>query len=672
MAALKKVKSNRNFWTVLLVCVALLMVLIGGARYVDSLRSGLMAQAIDNVLTVTRQQQQSFDVFISGDRERLHSFAGYFAKTASADSGEIKEKLSAFADVGASYTVINLSDGTYYNNMSDEIFRMDAETLKAYQSLTGEGVRNSYSSLYTQESMFGYYAHFTFADGVPAMIQKSYSGTKVSEEFSLSFYDGEGLGFVATGEGQIVLRSVDKSDRYPFDNVFDMLAYTPENQANIDKFIADVTNQETGVTILEGRGGDYIYTYVPIQSVENWYLISVVPSGAVMREADQIILSSRAMLLVFMALVAVFLTFYMLIWRNQRDMEEKNQEIKYREGQFDIFTTYLADSTDDIYILLDIDGRTVDYISPNVERLLGIPASEIEADPERINTASVSGGEYIGFETLSALKPGESLDPISAERINVKTQEHRWFRETAYCVSLQGRKKAIVYISDRTNERRAQDTLAEALDMAQVANKAKTTFLGSVSHDIRTPMNAIMGLTVLLREDARDPERVLEYTQRIDAASQHLLGLINDVLDMNKIEEGGTTLNISEINLAEIIDEMNIIIRPQTRARQQTFEIFASSFAHEHLLGDRTRINQILINILSNAVKYTQEGGRIEMSVTELPQVMPGYSHLRFIIKDNGQGMSEDYLKVIFDPFSREQNASTDKIQGTGLGMAIT
>ncbi len=221
-------------------------------------------------------------------------------------------------------------------------------------------------------------------------------------------------------------------------------------------------------------------------------------------------------------------------------------------------------------------------------------------------------------------------------------------------------------------EQQQKAILEDALHMAQAASEAKTSFLSSVSHDIRTPMNAIIGFLSLIQDDIDNPDLVREYVQRIDAASQHLLGLINDVLDMNKIESGSTTLNLVEVNLAEVIDEINTIIRPQAKEKNQTFDIFTSQLNFEHLLGDKMRINQILINLLSNSVKYTPENGTIEMRVDELPQVMDDYSRIRFTISDNGAGMSEDYLKVIFDPFTREDTKVTHEIQGTGLGMAIT
>ncbi len=221
-------------------------------------------------------------------------------------------------------------------------------------------------------------------------------------------------------------------------------------------------------------------------------------------------------------------------------------------------------------------------------------------------------------------------------------------------------------------EQEQKAILEDALHMAQAASEAKTSFLSSVSHDIRTPMNAIIGFLALMQDEVDNPDVIRKYVQRIDAASKHLLGLINDVLDMNKIESGSTTLNLAEMNLAEVIEEINTIIRPQAKAKNQTFEIFASHLNFEHLLGDKMRINQILINLLSNSVKYTPENGNIEMRVEELPQVVDNYSRIRFTVSDNGRGMSEDYLKVIFDPFTREETKVSNEIQGTGLGMAIT
>jgi len=358
--------------------------------------------------------------------------------------------------------------------------------------------------------------------------------------------------------------------------------------------------------------------------------------------------------------------------KDEQKWAKKDQEMQYQEQMFGLFDNFLSNNIDDIYMVLDAEGKKAEFVSSNIERLLGISWQTAMDDVGKLGRARYITGNSIDREDLTALEPGMSLEQMETERIHHMTGEHKWFCESVYCVLVQGNKKIVVYISDRTKEKQIQNTLSEALSIAQTANKAKSAFLGSVSHDIRTPMNAIIGFIPLLQEEADNPEHVREYTQKISAASQHLLGLINDVLDMNKIESGSAVLNITELNLAQIIDEINTIIRPQANAKQQTFEISTISLTNEHLLGDKLRINQILINILSNAVKYTPNGGNIRMVVDELHQVNENYCRIRFTISDDGQGMSEEYQKVLFEPFSREQATAWNKTQGSGLGMSIT
>ncbi len=214
--------------------------------------------------------------------------------------------------------------------------------------------------------------------------------------------------------------------------------------------------------------------------------------------------------------------------------------------------------------------------------------------------------------------------------------------------------------------------LAEALQAAQIANSSKTMFLSNMSHDIRTPMNAILGFTTLLAKDADNPVKVREYTKKITASGQHLLGLINDVLDVSKIESGKAVLTLGEFMLSSMISSIDAIIRPAAKNRGQSFDVSVTGIKHEVLIGDETRLNQILINLLSNAVKYTQEGGSIWLRIIGLEQRSSQYERIRIEVEDNGFGMTPEYLKVIFDAFTRAENSTTNKVQGTGLGMAIT
>lgn len=226
---------------------------------------------------------------------------------------------------------------------------------------------------------------------------------------------------------------------------------------------------------------------------------------------------------------------------------------------------------------------------------------------------------------------------------------------------------------EREKEREIHNKqLAEALQAAQIASNSKTTFLSNMSHDIRTPMNAVIGFTTLLAKDAENPDKVREYTKKIMASGQHLLSLINDILDVSKIESGKVVLTVEEFTLNDLVSSVDAIIRPMAHAREQKFFVEVTGIKHEHLLGDETRINQILINLLSNAVKYTPKGGNIWFRIIGLKQRSSQYEHIRIEVEDNGYGMTPEYLKTIFDAFTRAENSTTNKVQGTGLGMAIT
>ena len=218
--------------------------------------------------------------------------------------------------------------------------------------------------------------------------------------------------------------------------------------------------------------------------------------------------------------------------------------------------------------------------------------------------------------------------------------------------------------------RRAQDAAAEALQSAERASKAKTDFLSNMSHDIRTPMNAIIGITTLMKNELHEPEKLAEHLGKLESSGQLLLGIINDILDMSRIESGKTTLNIEKMNLSQQVSRLDSIARQQAGQRRQTFTV-KTDLQHENVLGDPNRLNQVLMNILSNAVKYTPTGGHIRLEVEELPR-NEHYARYRFVVQDDGIGMSEAFQKTLFDPFTREEKSGTNKVQGTGLGMAIT
>lgn len=656
---------RRKYSTFLIALLSFALVLASGAYYITNLQDAMWAQSMQSVLEVTTQGRHTFHSLIEKDAEIVHNLAVNLARQRSTDETALKTSLSLLQEEGSTYVVVNLAQGLGYTSDKTEALPLDVSIVQSYRDIQGSGLRKPYRSALTGERLIGYYERFTFADGVEGLIEKGWQLSEVAHQSCFSFYRGQGFSYIIDKSGAIFIQSA--HDKNQYENIFDRIDPKDNKSETLNAFRDALAEGKDGITHFFHQGEEYVYTYVPILDTEGWYFISVIPKAALTEHANYAVHSSQIFLFLMFVAISMFLVLLLLIWQNRKIAKERTRDIQYREQLFNI----LANNTNDVFVMFSINSRAVEYISPNVERVLGIPQEEIRKDLKALSKATYTGSDGFGENILEEMKPGSSI-VVETERIHRKTGERRWFLETIYRVVVDDTEKFIVLISDRTVEQDAQYVLKEALESAQVANQAKSSFLSNISHDIRTPMNAIIGLTTLLQRDSDDAEKVREHTRKIAASSQHLLGLINDVLDMSKIESGKTTLHISEINLADIVDEVNTIIRPQTKTKQQEFLISTASIQEENLLGDKLRINQILINILSNAVKYTPVGGRIELTVQEIPPFSAHFSRVQFIVSDNGQGMAEDFRQTIFQPFTREINSTTNKIQGTGLGMAIT
>lgn len=289
--------------------------------------------------------------------------------------------------------------------------------------------------------------------------------------------------------------------------------------------------------------------------------------------------------------------------------------------------------------------------------LLAIPAQYVATNTQILVDSVVKTLVFAGFVLVVI------LIIILVISMRMQQQEQLYRKEQENSAKLE---------VSREQAEQSRHAAEEAFKVAEAANNSKSSFLSNMSHDIRTPMNAIVGFSDLLERDADDPQKVREYTKKIKSSSQHLLGLINDVLDMSKIESGNTTLTLTNERIADIIDGVETIIRPQMQAKGHVFEVVTHDIKHENIVVDKLRLNQILLNLLSNACKYTPDGGHIVFSVTELPRRSPQFVNLRFAVQDNGYGMTKEYAATIFDAFTREESSVTNKVQGTGLGMAIT
>ena len=290
-----------------------------------------------------------------------------------------------------------------------------------------------------------------------------------------------------------------------------------------------------------------------------------------------------------------------------------------------------------------------------------VPAEYVAVNTQKL--VNIAMGIIIGFAVVL------SITAISVGWFFLREKQQRELRvEKEANLRLEQYNIQLTKANDEM--RKAQVIAADALQTAERASKAKTDFLSNMSHDIRTPMNAIIGITILMKNELHQPEKLAEHLGKLESSGQLLLGIINDILDMSRIESGKTTLNVEKMNLPKQISQLDSIIRQQAGQRSQTFTV-ESHLQHENVLADPNRLKQVLMNILSNAVKYTPTGGHIRLELDELPR-NEHYARYRFVVQDDGIGMSEDYQKTLFEPFTREEKSGTNKVQGTGLGMAIT
>ncbi|MDO5145557.1 MAG: response regulator [Eubacteriales bacterium] len=475
-------------------------------------------------------------------------------------------------------------------------------------------------------------------------------------------YEGKADCFLLYPDGRMLLSMQDETEENK--NLYTLLRKVKFENTTYEEVHEQIHGGESATWRYVGeKKKKYLY-YQPV-GFQNWMLVGLVPQNVVGRYVEQVLRQTIVLTSLSFGVVVALMA-GLLYTRNRRTITRKNQEIAYREQIFEL----LSSNTFNMFVVIEPGTNQIEYASSNIKRILGFSDEDMKDTFSLLKKAEYIDHPDLKWEDLENIPVGGNRTLETARR-HAKTGEKLWFDELVYHVKIGEVERYIVLLQDKTKEREDKRNLKIALDVAKAANESKSAFLSNVSHDIRTPMNVIIGFMPLLQRDAENADKVREYAQKINASSCHLLGLINDVLDMSKIESGKTSLNIREFHLANLIDEVSMLIRPQAAAKKQEFDIYVRDIRYENLLGDSMKISQIIVNILSNAVKYTFIGGKIEMRVQQLPQTTKNIVTTQFVISDNGVGMSEEYQKRIFEPFSREENAKTSKVRGTGLGMPI-
>lgn len=522
-------------------------------------------------------------------------------------------------------------------------------------------------SLPNRENMFFYAVatdESTYHDFAYCGVAFGYNMMDLSDVLKVEIYGGASDVYLAYPNGRVCVSMGDV--KYEYRNILSAIEDLNISDEIYTSVEDDLKSGETNTLKIAIEGKEYYLSYQSTK-LSDWRFVSLTPVSVVDKSIYQVRSSTTGMMAALFSVIVllVVIAFIYWIWHVNRD---KKSLLAERELIFGVMSEHM----NEIYFLYHEPSGKMLYISPNVERMLGLTPKEVYENEKILNKQVKMTGAWDKESYLGTIKPGEALHK-EYYMVNSATGEVRPYLLDLYRPVGEYKETLVGALTDNFEENKVRQNIIDALETARAANSAKSSFLSNMSHDIRTPMNAILGFTTLLERDADKPSLVRQHTAKIKRSGTHLLGLINDVLDMSKIESGKTVLNFSPLCIDEITDEMTDLMGSMVEAKNQKITTRRDYPKGEKIYADKLRLMQILQNLLSNAVKYTDDGGEIEFGIIRLPQEQDeSFAGYLFVVKDNGIGMSEDFLEHIFEPFSREVRSTVNKVQGTGLGMAIT
>ena len=493
----------------------------------------------------------------------------------------------------------------------------------------------------------------------------AYENADIVKVLDISAFNGNAQSFVVHPDGRVV---VDHSSG-SWGNVYNFFGVLSEHSDMTEKeTLALSENFKAGQAdaMLVNLDGKNYYLVYEKSDVQDWIFLGLVNEDIVNAGMNSLQLSTLILVVVVVLCIASFFI-GLMIQKNRSRLKKKDTEILYRDELFQ----KLSMNVDDVFLMLDAQTYQVDYVSPNAEKLLGITVEQIREDICVLGKLYPKETEDSKKNYLEEIRDQEQKE-WDFESLHQKTGEHRWFHIVAIGSVVNGKKKYILVMSDRTSDKKMNQALSEAVRAAENANRAKSTFLSNMSHDIRTPMNAIIGFATLAVSSIEDRKKVRDYLGKILSSSNHLLSLINDILDMSRIESGKIQLEETEVSLSDVLHDLKTIISGQIHAKQLELYMDAMDVTNEDVYCDKTRLNQVLLNLLSNAVKFTPAGGTVSVRLKQFPGIAKGSELYEIRVKDNGIGMSPEFVQKIFSPFERERTSTVSRTQGTGLGMAIT
>ena len=492
----------------------------------------------------------------------------------------------------------------------------------------------------------------------------TYNNTDLVDALKISTFDGQASTFAVLPDGRIVVNNGSED----MENIYNLFALLEKSERLTDGEIAalqeDFLSGNSGSIVFDVDGSPYYLVYEPA-NFQNWTVLGIVPTGVVNSSMNK--LQSTTMLVVSgIAIALAVMLLLLVIQQNRQILKRKDNELLARDELF----SKLSINVDDVFLMMDANDLRVEYVSPNIEKLVGISEQQVLSDIHEIEHLIRTNESVHILDQLSTVLPGEQRE-WAREYTHQKTGEELWFRVVVFCTDIQGEKKYILDLSDRTKYKKINQRLEDAVHTAENASRAKTTFLNNMSHDIRTPMNAIIGFTNIAMKHDPKPE-VKNCLQKIGESSDHLLTLINDVLDISRIESGKIKFAPIPVDITSVPDTVLSIMQGFLANRNLIFRTNLAIAETPYVMADAVRIREVLVNILGNAVKFTEDGGTIGFEASYHPGGDDRHIMVRYRITDTGVGMTEEFLEHIFDEFSQEENGARTQYKGTGLGMAIT
>ena len=649
------------------VAIFLLVLLAAGfsVRYLSFASWTIYQESTSHLEEVLHKSNNMLKEMVRKNLTYLHLYNGFLASTS--DEAEIQAYIEAAQQDTGFVGFYFLSYDGYYMTVTGETGYLGlqanldeklskGEDIVMNAALPGKPQMLVFASPKTQGSYQG------FAYDAIAI---AYYNDAVLKLLDNSAFQGNASNYVIYPDGRVVIdNSVNRKE-----TVYNFIAmlrdYSDLSEGQI-LALSDAFAQGSSGNMRVTLGDTSYYLVYEGTAVQSWTMLGLVPVRVVNASLDKL-WSRTAQIVAGITVGMAVLVILLIVRRSHTTLRRKNTEISYRDELF----KKLSLNVDDVFLMLDAETAKVDYVSPNIERLLGIPWKEVRQDARVLAVLHPKGSPDRDKNYLEGLLSGQQRE-WDDEYVHLETGERRWFHIVAMGSEVEGRTKHILVISDRTADKQVNQALSDAVAAAETANRAKSTFLSNMSHDIRTPMNAIIGFTTLALSNIDDTDRVKDYLGKTLASSNHLLSLINDVLDMSRIESGKIHLEEVEVNLSDVLHDLKTIVSGQIYAKQLELYMDAMDVTDEDVYCDKTRLNQILLNLLSNAIKFTPAGGTVSVRVRQLAGKVRGCGQYEFRIKDNGIGMSQEFAQKIFEPFERERTSTVSGIQGTGLGMAIT